>query len=59
MASSGLYADTVGRALAHLDVIAGDPARGAWRAGEGRSVVATNAFVPLAFELGEAFQRDP
>lgn len=33
MASSGLYADTVGRALAHLDVIAGkqigDPARGA------------------------------
>jgi transposase len=28
-----------------------------WRAGEGQSV-ATTAFVPLAFELGEAFQFD-
>ena len=29
----------------------------AWRQGEGQSVV-TGAFVPLAFELGEAFQFD-
>ena len=29
----------------------------AWRQGEGQSV-STNAFVPLAFELGEAFQFD-
>jgi hypothetical protein len=29
----------------------------AWRQGEGQSASA-NAFVPLAFELGEAFQFD-
>ena len=29
----------------------------AWREGEGQSI-STNAFVPLAFELGEAFQFD-
>jgi transposase len=29
----------------------------AWRQGEGQSI-STNAFVPLAFELGEAFQFD-
>jgi hypothetical protein len=29
----------------------------AWRQGEGQAAVA-NAFVPLAFELGEAFQFD-
>ena len=29
----------------------------AWRQGEGQSV-STKAFVPLAFELGEAFQFD-
>ncbi len=29
----------------------------AWRAGEGQAIL-TNAFVPLSFELGEAFQFD-
>ena len=29
----------------------------AWRHGEGQSI-STTAFVPLAFELGEAFQCD-